>query len=453
MPVGAVHAFVRKALPLAYTDLGEQHVKGFDEPVRAYAVQATTAFAVAASEPTPLPLPDKPSIAVLPFTNLSGDPEQEYFADGVVEDIITALSRLKSLFVAARNSSFTYKGRNPDVRTVGRELGVRYVLEGSVRKGGQQVRIATQLMDGMTGAHIWAERYDRQLSELFTLQDEITERVVTAIEPTITAAEIERAKRKPPGSLGAHDFYLRALPHLYDLSQGTFQAAAHLLREAVRLDPGYADALAALAYCLGQSAISGWLDYQEARAEAGDLARAAILADPQHGGALANAAWVLALLNGQHEQATEVAEKALRVHPNSALVRGQCGWVFLYSGQIERAAEQFEAGLRLNPLDPRARVLTVGLAAAHFFARRFDDAVRWCRRTLFGSPDHSVARRYLAASLAYLGRREEAQGAIQELLIRQPNSCLSRSRSSSAFGPTWMLDLYVDGLKLAGLPE
>jgi adenylate cyclase len=276
---------------------------------------------------------------------------------------------------------------------------------------------------------------------------------VTAIEPTITAAEVERAKRKPPESLGAHDFYLRALPYLYDLSRGTFQTAAHLLREAVRLDPSYADALAALAHCLGRSAIGGWLDYHDVRAEARDLARAAILADPDHGGALAHAAWVLAILDGQHEQAIEVAERALRVHPNSAYVRGQCGWVFLYSGQIERAAEQFEAGLRLNPLDPRARVLTVGLAAGHFFAWRFDDAVRWCRRTLSASPDDSVARRYLAASLAYLGRREEAQGAIQELLTRQPNSCLSRSRSSSAFAPTWMLELYVDGLKLAGLPE
>ena len=250
---GAAHGYVRKALPLAYTDLGEQQVKNIDEPVRAYAVRPKPAAAAAPIHHKPLPLPAKPSIAVLPFTNMSGDPEQEYFADGVVEDIITGLSRLRWLFVIARNSSFVFKGRAVDVKEVGRALGVRYVLEGSVRKAGSRVRITGQLIDAQTGAHIWAERYDRDLIDIFELQDAITHEVVTAIEPNLRAVEVERARTKPTDSLDAYDLYLRALPKSYSATKEGFRRCERLLQAAVQRDPTYGEAWGGLADVSGGS--------------------------------------------------------------------------------------------------------------------------------------------------------------------------------------------------------
>jgi len=269
-----VHTFVRKALPLAYTDLGEQQVKGFEEPVRAYAVNAvvTAAQPSAARTKATLSLPDKPSIAVLPFTNMGGDAEQEYFADGVVEEIITALSRVKSFFVIARNSSFTYRGRAVDVQQVGRELGVRYVLNGSIRKSGSRVRIAGQLIETATGHHVWADRFDGGLEDIFNLQDSITENVVGAIEPSILATEIARARAKPTERLDAYDLYLRSLREVHTGTEQGFLRAERLLRDAIARDPDFPEALSALSDCLMHLVVRACVEAAPGSAEACETA-------------------------------------------------------------------------------------------------------------------------------------------------------------------------------------
>jgi adenylate cyclase len=447
---GKVHDEVEGKVEAGIESRGEQPVKNIPKPVRVYALNLASSRP--ANESKPLPLPDKPSIAVLPFTNMSGDPEQEYFADGVVEDIITALSRIRSFFVIARNSSFTYKGRAVDIRQVGRELGVRYVLEGSIRKAGNRVRITGQLIEAGSGRHIWADKFDGALEDIFELQDRITERVVSAIEPSLTALEIDMARAKSPESLSAYDLYLRALPEVYDLDRETYHRAERLLRQAIELDPNSVDALAALAFVLGRLVLNGWASQDAIKPEVLSLVRRAIHADPDHGAALATASWSYAAFDRQHEAALELAERALRVHPNSAFVRGQSGWVFLLSGEFDQAIANFQVGLRLNPLDPRARILLCGIGAAHFFARRFEEAVAWNRRSIVDTPTNTAGMRYLAASLAHTGQSEEAHRIVSDLLAVQPNSSLSRSRSSG-FRYSWMMDLYIDGLRKAGLPE
>ena len=288
---GAAHGYVRKALPMAYTDLGEQHVKNLDEPVRAYAVRSTPAAAAApiATQPKPLPLPDKPSIAVLPFTNMSGDPEQEYFADGVVEDIITALSRFRWLFVIARNSSFTYKGRAVDTKQIGRELGVRYVLEGSIRKSGSRVRISSQLNEAESGYHVWGDRFDRDLHDIFSLQDEITDNVLGALPLRLEEAEIARSKRKPTDSLGAYDHYLRGVASA-SFGHGSREAYSRALEcfyAAIALDPDFAAAYSRAALCFAMRKNGNWfVDRTSEVAEAERLARRAVQLGQDDGAAL-----------------------------------------------------------------------------------------------------------------------------------------------------------------------
>ena len=448
---GAAHGYVRKALPLAYTDLGEQQVKNIDEPVRAYSVRPVVTSVPRPSEPKPLPLPDKPSIAVLPFTNMSGDQEQEYFADGVVEDIITGLSRLRWLFVIARNSSFIFKGRAVDVKEVGRALGVRYVLEGSIRKAGNRVRITGQLIDAQTGAHLWAERYDGDLTDIFDLQDAVTREVVTAIEPNLRAVEVERVRSKPTESLDAYDLYLRALPESYSATEEGFRRSERLLRQAVQRDPSYAEAWGGLADCIGRLVVNGWTDFDEGAAQARDAALRGVGADPQNGAVLAVAGWALAILCGSLVQASELAARALRLHPNSAYVRTCCGWVFIYTGEEELALEQFEAARRMSPLDPRAYLTLTATGVAHFFERRFEETLRWTDRSL-EQKTTPVALRYRAAALAHLGRIDEARQVVARLIELQPNATMNFVRKLR-FGHPWMKELYLDGLRLVGLPE
>jgi adenylate cyclase len=301
---GKAYDEVEGKLPFAFRDRGEQQLKGIARPLRVFAVSARAAAIdgeaggiTSTATAKPLSLPDKPSIAVLPFENMSGDPEQEYFADGVVEDLITALSRIRSFFVIARNSSFTYKGKAVDIRQVGRELGVRYVLEGSIRKAGHRVRITGQLIEAATGRHIWADKFDGALEDIFELQDRITESVVSAIEPTLTASEIDIATAKSSESLSAYDLYLRALPETYRLDREAYQRAEELLRQAVELDPKSADALAALTFVKSRFILNGWASLEDVKAEVLELARRAIHADPDHGVALANASWAYAALD------------------------------------------------------------------------------------------------------------------------------------------------------------
>jgi adenylate cyclase len=436
-----------------FEERGEQNLRNIARPVRIYAWRSNAADSVPRETRSSINRADKPSIVVLPFANLSGDPEQEYFADGTVESLTTALARLRWLFVIARNSSFTYKGRAVDVRQVGRELGVRYVLEGSVRKAQERVRITGQLIDASTGHHVWAESFEGILENVFELQDRLTESVVAAIEPNLRAAEIERARLKPTASLDAYDFYLRALPLLYAQTGQSLREAEALLRAAIKLDPGYTEALAALAECIGLLTLNGWLqEVREGDREACEFARRAVIADPDNGEALATAAWAFALLGRRFEPALEWAERALELLPNSLHVRHHCGSVFVASGESDRAIEQFRVARSLNPMDPRGYVALNCLAAAHFFAQRFEETIRLARRILDEWPAHNISRRYLAAALAHLGRLDEATEVIEELRAQQPNSCLTRSRQSG-YRHKWMLDLYIDGLKLAGLPE
>jgi adenylate cyclase len=439
-------------LPVSTKDLGQQQLKNISRPVRVYAVQAEGTLWGQALPSAPT-LPDRPSIVVLPFDNLSGDPAQDYFVDGVVESVTTALARLKWLFVIARNSAFTYKGRSVDVRHVGRELGVRYVLEGSVRKAGDRIRLTGQLIDAGTGRHMWADTFDGTLGDVFELQDKLTGSVIMAAEPSLRAAEIERARAKSTDNLDAYDLYLRALPLLYAQTQQGMIEAQDFLRRAVELDPNYCDALAALADCIGRAVIAGWLSDVEGNDEAAfAFARRAVAADPEHGEALAIAAWAYAVLGGRFDAALEHVERALRLHPNSLLVRNYSGAVFAASGESLRAIEEYQAAQRLSPVDPRAYISLSGIVTAHFFARNFEEAVARAKRILVEWPSHAVSLRYLAASLAHLGRRDEAQQTVSDLLKVQPNSCLSRSRHSR-FRHQWMYDLYLEGLREAGLPE
>ncbi len=405
----------------------------------------------AVSQPA-LPLPDRPSIAVLAFANMSSDPEQDYFADGIVEDILTLLSRESWLFVIARNSSFAYRGRAVDVKQIGRELGVRYVVEGSVRKAANRVRVTAQLIEAETGAHIWAERYERDLSDIFALQDEITQKVVHAIAPSLRALEIRRALAKPTESLQAYDFFLRALPEIHDQTEDSAKRAEALLRKAVEVDPTYPDALGMLADIIATRTVNGWHEnLMRGLEESLEMARRALAAGPENSTCLACAALTYVLVGRRFEEGLQLADRALALHPNSVFVRIRAGVAYVNCGESEKALEHFELGWRMNPQDPKALTFT-GMCVAHFFARRFEECIAWGRRAVGEAAGANIARRHVAAALAHLGRIKEAKAEIALVLKHQPNSSLARSRLSS-FRHEWMYDLYLEGLRKAGLPE
>lgn len=411
--------------------------------------------ATAVTEPTlVLTLPDRPSIAVLPFANMSADPEQEYFADGIVDDILMALSRVRWLFVIARQSSFSFKGRAADVKQVGRELGVRYVVEGSVRKAGNRVRIVAQLIDAETDAHIWSDRYERELRDIFALQDEITERIVTAIAPNVRAAEIRRARAKRTDSLTAYDLYLRALFDYHALKLENVKNAELLLRKAVEVDPEYTEALGTLTDCLVMRYMNGWQEsLKHWGVEACKFADRALAAGPDNSTCVAGAAFAYAGIARRHKEAIELAERAIELHPNSVFVRNRAGTVYGNGGEFDKALAQYEVALRLNPRHPRSSTFTLtGICAAHFLARRFEQSVQWGQRAVAVAPGANIARRTVAAALAHLGRIDEARAEIVELRRHQSNATLERMRLAS-FPHDWMYDLYIDGLRMAGLPE
>ncbi len=398
---------------------------------------------------------DRPAIAVLPFTNMSGAADQDHYADGIVEDIITSLSRMRWLMVIARNSSFTFKGKAVDIKQVGRELGARYVVEGSVRIDSNRVRITAQLIEAETGAHIWAERYDGALGDIFALQDEISDSIVAAIEPSIRTSELARVRNKPTDSLDAYDLYLRALSHMYALDRNSYRRAQELLRRAIEIDPHYSEALSALADSIARQWLNGWIaigEIDERRREALALSRRAGAADPTNGTALAVGAYAFTVMNGHFEEGAELAERAARMQPSSAYVRNLCGQVHVHNGESDQAIAHFERARRLDPLDPRGYITLNGIAMAHFFAGRFGEAEQWGRRALTESAEWNVTRRFHAASLAHLGRIDDARAEVQELLLVQPNSSLARSRTSNFRHPR-MYELYIKGLRLAGLPE
>jgi TolB-like protein/class 3 adenylate cyclase/Tfp pilus assembly protein PilF len=454
----AAHEQVRKILPLTFVDLGMQCLKNI-EPIRAFAVSVAAAPSQAArlaDAQTPLALPDKPSIAILPFTNMSGDPEQDYFADGMVDDIITALSHFKALFVIARNSSFTYKGRAVDVKQVGRELGVRYVLEGSVRKATNRVRITGQLVDAATGVHLWADRFDGGLGDIFDLQDQVTESVVGAIAPAVEKAEIERAKRKPTESLDAYALYLRGLARLYQFANRQANAEAlRLFNSAIELDPDFASAYGRAATCYAWAKGNGWISVTANEiAEVTRLAQRAVELGKDDAIALADSGWALAFVVRDLEVAASLIDRALVLNSNLAEAWFCGGWVKNWLGEPESAIERFARAMRLNPLDPRTMGMRGGTAHAHFFLGRYDEAASWAAMALQDNPDFQPGLRIAAASNAMAGRPEQAHKAAARL--RQLNPVLGVSTLKDVLGPyrhAEDLSRYEEGLRQAGLPE
>ncbi len=448
---GSAFEQVRGKTGFAFDDLGEKPLKNIDRPVRLYAVQPAATSPAAAAKPSaetgkPLPLPDKPSIAVLPFQNMSGDPEQDYFADGMVDDIITALSHFKALFVIARNSSFTYKGRAVDVKQVGRELGVRYVLEGSVRKAANRVRITGQLVDAATGAHLWAERFDGGLGDVFDLQDQVTESVVGAIAPAVEKAEIERAKRKPTESLDAYALYLRGLARLYQF--GNRQAndeALRLFNRAIELDPDFAAAYGRAALCYVNAKMNGWIsDTANEIAEVKRLAQRAVELGKDDPIALAAGGYALVYVVRDLEVGAALIDRALGLNSNLAEAWNFGGWVI----------ERFARALRLSPRDPRTMGMRSGIAFAHFLLGRYDEAASWAAMALQDNPDFQPALRIAAASNAMAGRPEQAHKAMARLL--QLNPALRVSNLKDVLSPYRRaedLSRYEEGLRRAGLPE
>jgi TolB-like protein len=398
-----------------------------------------------------LALPDKPSIAVLPFENMSGDPEQDYFSDGMVEEIITALSRFKWLFVIARNSSFTFKGKAVDIKEVGRRLGVRYVLEGSVRKASGKVRIAGQLVDAATGAHIWADRFERDLTDVFALQDEVTVAVVSAIQPKLLQTEIEMATRRRPENLTAYDFYLRATQQFYLMTREGLAEAITLAHRALELDPRFGFVAALAGACHMNNVVLGYsIDRQFERKEAVRLVRLALSVDNSDPETLALACVTLAFVAGDYESAVEMADRAVALNQNSFEAWHARGWVYFLAGLPEEAVRSFERGIRMSPIDPRLHVSLTGMGMAFIELRRFDEAIVAGKNAQRQNPSYSSAYLCLASALAHLGRDAEAREAATRLLELDPafttSTRIGRGRYSNA-------KLLTEGLRQAGLPE
>ncbi|HKN09516.1 MAG TPA: tetratricopeptide repeat protein [Pseudomonadota bacterium] len=392
---------------------------------------------------------------MLPFANISGDPEQEYFADGMVEEIITALSRIRWLFVIARNSSFTYKGKAVDVKRVARELGVRYVLEGSVRKAGNRVRITAQLIDTGTGTHIWADRFDGALDDIFELQDEVASGVAGTIEPKLRQSEFERVSRKPTENLDAYDLYLRALVLRDKPTAESVPEAIALLRRALAIDPNYAPAKAAIGWFRVHEYAHGRNPVSEAdAAEAVALAKEVLQAGKDDPDALWMAAYTLIALAGEHDIAAAAIDRALTLNPNAALAWGARVFVLCFRGQPDAAVEACERAMRLSPLDPLRRVFTMGMSLAHQTAGRYEEALDWVEQTLHAEPGYMTALRTKAALCAHLDRIEDARAVLRQLLEVQPWHTIARSHriDSRIYGPE-LAAMRAEGLRKAGLPE
>jgi TolB-like protein/tetratricopeptide (TPR) repeat protein len=401
--------------------------------------------------PPALPLPDKPSVAVLPFSNLSGDPEQDYFADGMVDDIITGLSRINWLFVIARNSTFTYKGRAVDIKQVGRELGVRYVLEGSVRKLGDSVRITGQLIDASTGAHVWAERYDRKSNDIFALQDDVALSVVGAIAPSVRRAEIDRVKRKRPDSLDAYDLVLRAQPDVDSGMPAQVTKALALLERALALEPDYALAHGNAAMC--HHCLFLRAGFQEVNRTASiQHARAAILHGADDAHALTLAGFSIGMDGHDRGAAFTALEAALAISPSSALTYILGSVILGWGGEAERAIEWSERGMRLSPFDSWAFAAFDAQAMSHFLRGRYDEACRAAYRSVQANPAHSITYVQLAAALTRLGRLDEAKAAAARVLELHPTFRYSRQFAGVNCAPA-LAQYLGDALRAAGLPE
>lgn len=450
---------VRGKVDFSYDDVGLQTLKNIKDPVHVWRMRlpgdADSEFPNPSAGPDQqLILPDKPSIAVLPFQNMSGDPEQEYFADGIVEDIITALSHFKSLFVIARNSSFTYKGKAVDIKQVGRELGVRYVLEGSVRKAAGRVRITGQLIDAATGAHLWANRFDGSLEDIFELQDQVTASVVGAVAPKLEEAEIERAHSKPTEKLDAYDYYLRGIAMVSQYTKATNKEAFQFFTDAIALDPQYACAYAMATRCIMLRGQNGWLkNPQQEIAEGLRLARRALELGRDDPLVLAVGGYALAYLAHDLDSGAVFIARSLSLNPNSALAWLYSGAVHVLMGESDLGIAHVLRAQRLSPLDPTQPQFMAVIAFGHFFAGRFEDAARCAESAFREQPNLLTPLLILAASLAHLGRREDAGRLVPEILRLSPSYRLSRVKDRAPFRKPQHIALLTDGLRLAGLPE
>jgi adenylate cyclase len=446
---GRVQEDVHGRLNVAFEDMGERQLKNVARPVRVCRVRPNGTSA----KPGP-PLPDKPSIAVLPFNNMSGDPEQEYFADGIVEEIITALSRMRWLFVIARNSSFTYKGRAVDVKQVGRELGVRYVLEGGVRKAASRVRITAQLIDAVTGVHLWAERFEGALNDIFDLQDQVTMNVVGAIAPKLQEAEIDRAKHKPTQSLDAYDYYLRGVAALHRRTREANDEALRLFYKAIKLDPDFSSAYSMAAWCYSRRKASRWMtDRVTETSETERLARRVGELGREDAVALSTSGFTLAYVVGDLDHGVAFIDRALLLNTNLAAAWTFSGWVRIYLGEHEVALEHFAHSMRLSPLDPFVSAAQNGIALVHLCAGRYDEASSWAEKALREDPNYHPALRVFAASNALAGRLEDAQKAVARLREIDPTFRVSDLRDLTGLRRPVDFARYAEGLRKAGLPE
>jgi adenylate cyclase len=458
-----VHEQVEKKLNIALEDLGERTLKNISRPVHVYGVKLL--LPEARREAPDKQPPDKgepkapgfggrPAIAVLPFNNLSGDPEQEYFTDGIAEDLITRLSAWRDFPVIARNSSFIYKGKAADIKQVSRELGVRYVVEGSVRKAGDRVRISAQLIDATTGAHVWAERYDRELQDIFSLQDEITEAIVGSMRPELQRTEVQRAVRKEQQNLDAWDCVCRGRWHDRKFTREDNAKARSFFERAIELDPTFADAFSSLAWTYVYDAANEWAaDRAQAIDEATRLAEKSLELDdrnPQARAALAQASG----LAGQRKRMIESLERAVELNPNDASSHGGLGFALSYTGRPDDAIAHLEQAMRLSPQAPEMFLWLASMGWAHFSGGRYEEAASWLERSRQDSPAFPLAYRGLAAAYAQLDRLEEARTALREDLRLVPDESISKIKTQiSSIADPDFLERYFDGLRKAGLPE
>jgi len=453
---GSVHDQVKGKLDLEFEDLGEQTVKNIAVPVRVWRwlPDSPVASPGTGGSTGPLTLPDKPSIAVLPFANLSGDPEQEYFADGIVEDIITALSNVQSFFVIARNSSFTYKGKAVDMKRVGRELGVRYVLEGSVRKAGNRVRVTAQLIEAASGNHVWADRYDGALDDIFDLQDEITASVVGAIEPQLLRAEVQRVRQKRPESLDTYDYTLRGLAHMNKLNPDDTAEGLRLFLKAIEVDPNYARAYVCASWCYRRHVqLRGMVLSDEDKAEGIRLAQAGLKADSTDPYVLWQAGMTAVLVEGDFDAAILYIDRSLSINSNSARAWLASASVRCCVGDPETVIENADRAIRLSPLDTAMWVAYGALATAHLQLADYEEAAAWARKSVRQHAYNAPAHHVLAACCAHLGRTGEAGAAVTRSLELDPAMTIPRLEAIYPVSGYKNLDGFLEGLRKAGLAD
>jgi adenylate cyclase len=462
---GNVSETVPTRMPFEFKNLGEQMLKGFDQPVRVFAAKLRPGQELPAPEVNEttraiasrgLQVPDRPSIAVLPFENMSGDPEQEFFADGISEDLITALSRIHWFFVIARNSSFTYKGQAVEVTRVAEELGVRYVIEGSVRKSGNRLRISAQLIDATTGHHVWAESFDRSLTDIFELQDEMTQTIAGAVEPALSAAERERAACTPPESLGAWEIYQRGLWHLWSFTEENMTEAQRLFQQVHQLDANFAIAYSFESYSHYLDTMLGYTETPDESLKLAYKAAKRALALDDHDPVAYFALGRVCMMQGRHDDSVAELSRAVELSPSFALAHHGLGFALVLSGQVEEGAEELDKAIRLSPRDPVLWGTMCFRSIASNLLHQYEDATQWARRVLIepraaegGYWPYAV----LASALGNSDQLNEAHEAMGEALQRKPDLTITYLKTTLPTKQPDGLDIYLDGLRKAGLPE